>query len=137
MELGDVPSPSSWEGLQGPSAQDDPKSKCSGSTLRSLRVQISGIPSLGTRVTSPRISELALKDKNNFQNIAGPSTPKIELHSCPQVEGARHSNPNPAKPGSVPRVCTCREYGMAQQIITIGFGGVSIYTTQHPISHSM
>jgi len=42
MELGNIPSPSSWERLRGPSAKDDPESKCSGSTPRSLRVQVLG-----------------------------------------------------------------------------------------------
>ena len=73
MELGNISSASAWERLRGPSARYDPESKCSGSTLRSLQVQVLGddseikcsgiILSLGTRVTSPRGSELAPKDK--------------------------------------------------------------------------
>ena len=73
MELENIPSPSARERLRGPSARDNPESKCSGFTLRSLRVQVLRdnsevkcsriILSPGTQVTSPRNSELAPKDK--------------------------------------------------------------------------
>ena len=71
-------SPGARERLRGPSARDDPESKCSGSTPSSLRVQVLGDDfeikcsgtSPGTWITSPRSSELSPK--------------------CARVEGVSH-----------------------------------------------
>jgi len=82
-------------------------------------------------LTGPTLPEKSqqifkIKIKTN-KNVAGPTSPWIELHSCSQVVGARH--PNPAQFGSA-CVRVCGDVAHGPTLITIGMGGVDIYTTQ-------